>query len=78
MVEESVSSILSMRSNVVGRRGRVSQEDNVWEGDSEERIDVSDEIEKEPRGEVGLCDSTDSCVKLIVLMNGGEETQEHV
>lgn len=44
MVEESVSSILSMRSNVVGRRGRVSQEDNVWEGDSEERIDVSDEI----------------------------------
>ena len=44
MVEESVSSILSMRSNVVGRRGQVSQEDNVWEGDSEERIDVSDEI----------------------------------
>ena len=42
MVEESVSSILSMRSNVVGRRGRVSQEDNVWDG--EERIDVSDEI----------------------------------
>jgi len=42
VVEESVSSILSMRSNVVGRRGRVSQEDNVWDG--EERIDVSDEV----------------------------------